>query len=160
MIDRKVFAVLGLALASLMVLSNAHASELDQTTKLTFSQPVQIPGQILPAGTYWFVVEDPTSDSKIIRIFSEDRSTARATLLTASSEHLRPSEGTEITFANGRSMQPQAIVTWFYPGETIGHEFLYSKQERKEMAQAKQYTVVAAANGVVPVNQRTVAVGE
>jgi hypothetical protein len=56
MINRKAFVVLGLALASLLVLSDAHASEIDQATKLTFSQSVQIPGQVLPAGTYWFVV--------------------------------------------------------------------------------------------------------
>jgi hypothetical protein len=142
MIDRKVFAVLGLALASLIVLSNAHASEMDQATKLTFSQSVQVPGRLLPAGTYWFMVE-PTSGSHIVRIMSQDRLTVYATLQTISSEHRYPSEGTEITFADRRSMQPEAIVTWFYPGQTIGHEFVYSKQDQKEIAQAKQHTVAA-----------------
>jgi hypothetical protein len=32
----------------------AHADATDQSTKLTFSQPVQIPGQVSPAGTYLF----------------------------------------------------------------------------------------------------------
>ncbi len=40
-------------------------------------------------------------------------------------------------------MQPEAIVSWFYPGRTTGHEFVYSKQDQKELATAKQYTVVA-----------------
>jgi hypothetical protein len=56
MIDRKAFAVLGLALASLMGFPNAHASETDEATKLTFGEAVQIPGRVLPAGTYLFVV--------------------------------------------------------------------------------------------------------
>ena len=142
MINRKAFAVFGLALASLIVLSNARATELDQATKLTFSRSVQIPGQVLPAGTYWFVV-DAAPGSHIVRIFSQDRLTVYATLQTISSEHLDPSEGTEITFADRRSMQPEAIVTWFYPGHTIGHEFVYSKQDQKEIAQAKQRTVAA-----------------
>jgi hypothetical protein len=143
MIDRKAFAVLGLALASLIVLPNAHASEMDEATKLTFSQAVQIPGQVLPAGTYLFVV-DPVPSGPIVRVFNQDRSRCYATLLTISAEHLNPShpsEKTVITFAERASMQPEAIVTWFYPGRTIGHEFLYSKQYRKEIAQAKQHTV-------------------
>jgi hypothetical protein len=40
-------------------------------------------------------------------------------------------------------MQPGAIVTWFYPGRTIGHEFRYSKQDQKEIALAKQRTIVS-----------------
>lgn len=142
MIDRKAFAVLGLALASLIVLPSTHASEMDQATKLTFSQSVQIPGRVLPAGTYWFVVV-PTADSHIVRITSQDQLTVYATLQTISSEHRDPPEETEITFANRGSMQPEAIVTWFYPGRTIGHEFVYSKRDQKEVAQAKQHTVGA-----------------
>jgi hypothetical protein len=158
MIDRKAFVVLGLALASLMVLPNAHASDMDQATKLTFSQSVQIPGQVLPAGTYWFMA-DPTSGSNIVRIFSQDQLTVYASLQTIPSEHLDPAEGTEITFANRRSMQPEAIVTWFYPGQTIGHEFVYSKQDQKEIAQAKQYTV-AAGKKIAQAKQPIVVAGE
>jgi len=158
MIDRKVFAVLGLALASLIALPNTYATEADQATKLTFNQSIQIPGQVLPAGTYWFVA-DPNSGSDIVRIFSQDRLTVYASLQTVASEHLDPAEGTEITFANRRSMQPEAIVTWFYPGRTIGHEFIYSKQDRKEIAQAKQYTV-AAGKKIAQAKQPIVVAGE
>ena len=139
MINRKAFVVLGLALASLLVLSDAHASEIDQATKLTFSGAVQIPGQVLPAGTYWFVV--PTPD--VVQIFSSDRSSLYATLLTNSAELLKPAEKSTVIFADRKSMQPEAIVNWFYPGRTIGHEFLYSKRDRKEIAQANQRTVAA-----------------
>jgi hypothetical protein len=143
MIDRKAFTVLGLGLAlAFLVLPDARASEIDQATKLTFSQSVQIPGQVLRAGTYWFTV-DPTPGSKIVRIFSQDRLTLYATLQTVSAQYLEPSKETEITFADRGSMQPEAIVTWFYPGRTIGHEFLYSKNYQKEIAQAKQHTVAA-----------------
>jgi hypothetical protein len=34
-------------------------------------------------------------------------------------------------------------VTWFYPGETTGHKFLYPKQVEKELANAKLATVMA-----------------
>jgi hypothetical protein len=139
MINRKAVAVFVFALASLVVLPNARASEFNQATKLTFSQSVQIPGQILPAGTYWFVAPI----QYLVQIFSSDRATLYATLLTVSAEHLAPSDETQITFADRSTMQPEAIVTWFYPGDTIGREFLYPKQDQKEIAQAKQRTVLA-----------------
>ena len=155
---KKAFAVLGLALASLIVLPNAHASETDQATRLTFSESVQVPGRVLPAGTYWFVADRNTSNPKVVRVFSEDRSTCYATLQTISAEHLAPADETVITFADRASMQPEAIVTWFYPGRTIGQEFVYSKKDRKEIEQAKQYTV-AARKEFVQVRQHTVPPG-
>jgi hypothetical protein len=139
MIKRYAFVLLGLALLMLPV---ARASEVDQATKVTFSRSVQIPGHVLQAGTYWFVV-DPAFGSKIVRIFGQDRTTIYATLQTIPSEHLGPSEHTELTFANLQSMRPEAIVTWFYPGRTTGHEFVYSKQERKEIAKNHEHTVVS-----------------
>ncbi len=96
MINRKALAVLGLALASL-VISKAHATEVDQATKLTFSQSVQVPGRILPAGTYWFVA-DPGSGSNIVRILSEDQSTVYAALQTIPSERSDPARGNSISF--------------------------------------------------------------
>jgi Protein of unknown function (DUF2911) len=155
MIDKKAFAVVGLALVSLIVIPNARASGIDQSTTLTFSQSVQIPGQVLPAGTYWFMA---TPDPQFVRIFSEDRSNCYATLQTISAEHLVPSDETVITFADRASMQPEAIVTWFYPGRTSGHEFVYSKKDQKEIEQAKQYPVPARKE-VVEVRQHTVPSG-
>ncbi len=139
MINRKVFVVFGLALASLLVFSNAQASDLDQATKLTFSQSVQIPGQVLPAGTYWFVV--PTQGT--VRIFNSDQSKVVATLLTNSAEVLTPAEKTTVTFADRGSMQPGAIVTWFYPGRLVGHQFVYSNQDQREISQANHVTVTS-----------------
>jgi hypothetical protein len=34
-------------------------------------------------------------------------------------------------------------VKWFYPGHETGNEFVYSKQQEKELAQDKQQTIVA-----------------
>src|ERR1700726_4883809 len=96
MINRKALVVFALALASLVVFSNAQASDLDQATKLTFSQSVQIPGQVLPAGTYWFVVLTPNA----VRIFNSDQSKLVATLLTNSAEVLTPADKTTVTFAD------------------------------------------------------------
>jgi hypothetical protein len=140
MIKLKLFVV-GLALGFLAILPSARASEEDQATKLTFSQSVQLPGRVLAAGTYWFVTE-PTADAGIVRIFNSDKSILYASLQTVSAEHLQPADKTEITFAARGGMQPEAIVTWFYPGRTIGHEFIYSKKQEKEIARDKQHVVI------------------
>jgi hypothetical protein len=34
-------------------------------------------------------------------------------------------------------------VKWFYPGNTSGHELVYSKQEEQQLAQDRQQTTVA-----------------
>src|SRR6202007_1854875 len=101
-----------LAFASLVPL--ARADEWDQATKLTFSEPVQIPGRVLPAGTYWFVLIDHGSDLNVVQIFNSDRSKLVTTVLTNASERLKPTDNTAITLAEWGARQPEAIVGWFY----------------------------------------------
>jgi hypothetical protein len=39
--------------------------------------------------------------------------------------------------------RPETLVKWFYPGDTSGHELVYSKQEEQQLAQTRQQTIVA-----------------
>ena len=144
---RKTISILGLLLALAIILpTTARADEYDQASQLTFSQPVQIPGRVLPAGTYWFVLSDTSIGNRnIIQIFNSDRSTLCATVGTISAERVQPFDHTVLTFAERDSMQPSALVTWFYPGRKIGHEFVYPPQDETELASAKHETVVARA---------------
>jgi hypothetical protein len=142
---RKTFITLGLVLASLIMLPVAHADEWDQASKLTFSQSVQIPGRVLPAGTYWFVLAGTPGNRNIIQVFNSDRSTLYATVLAVTAERLQPTDNTTITFAERESTPTNAIVTWFYPGHNSGHEFVYSKSEELELARANHQTIMAVA---------------
>lgn len=144
---RKAFITLGLVLASLIILPVAHADEWDQASQLTFSQSIQIPGRVLPAGTYWFVLADSAGDRNIIQVFNSDRSTLYATVLAVTAERLHRTDNTTITFAERESMQPQTIVSWFYPGHSIGHQFVYSNHENQELARVKHQTVIVTAQG-------------
>src|ERR1700675_3646940 len=68
----KIALLIAFAIASVLFLEvAAHADEMDQCTKITFSQPIQIPGQILPAGTYLFKLADP-NDLDVVRIFNSE----------------------------------------------------------------------------------------
>ena len=142
---RKTFSFM-IAFAVALVLFfevSAHADQTDQATEVTFSQPVQIPGQVLPAGTYWFSLANVTEQQNLVQIFNSDRSKLYATLITASIDRQEPTGRTVVKFAEQQAPKPEALVAWFYPGETIGHEFLYSKNQEKELAQDSQQTVVA-----------------
>jgi hypothetical protein len=139
MTAKKTFITLGLALASAIMLPTARADEYDQASKLTFNKSVQIPGHVLPAGTYWFVLADINSRN-VVEVFNSDRSALYATLLTVDADRPETTDKTAITFAE-RGMQPETIVFWFYPGSSYGHQFLYSKPEEQELARTKQRTV-------------------
>ena len=129
----------------------AHADEYNQATKVTFSQSVQVPGRILPSGTYWFVLAESGSNRNIVQIYGADRTTLYATILTGSSERLETTDETAFTLADRPSNEAPALLEWFYPADQVGHAFLYSRRESKELAQDKQETVLAPevhANGL------------
>jgi hypothetical protein len=135
----------------------AHADEYDEATTMTFSQPVQIPGQVLPAGTYFLKLVDTSSDRNLVQIFNADRTVLYATLQTIPTERRDPTGDTVVAFADRGTGQPEALLKWFYPGRETGNEFVYPKQTEKELAQAKQETVVA--NRVTPSNSGAASAG-
>jgi hypothetical protein len=137
------FVAILFSLAVLVATPAARADESNQATKITFSQPVQIPGRVLPAGTYWFELPEDIGEHSLVRIYSADRSVLYATLLAPNSERATGTDHTVFGLAERGSAQPQAIVTWFYPGETTGHEFLYPRQVEKELASVKLVHVAA-----------------
>jgi hypothetical protein len=140
---------LGLVIVALLCgvsVPSAHADEWNQETILTFSQPVEIPGQVLPAGTYRFILVDSNSNRDIVQIFSSDWSKLYATLFTVSSQRQEPTDETAISFAERPSNQPEAISTWFYPGEITGHEFIYWGKEASELATDAKRVVLASRN--------------
>ena len=153
---RKAFITLGLLLAFAIILPAARADEFDQATKINFNQPVQIPGRVLPAGTYWFVLADAYISRNIVQIFNSDRSTLYATVFTNNTESLTTTDNTAITFAEREPMQPEAILSWFYPGQTSGHQCVYSHMEAQELAQVKHHTEV----GTVQNTHQTIVAGD
>ncbi len=137
-------AILAFVVAQVITLPVARADESNEATQVTFNQPVQIPGRILPAGTYWFVLPNDNTQHYQVRIYNSDRTVFYATVLTIGAERLQPTDKTAITFAVREPGQPEAIVYWFYPGSTIGHEFLYPAKTWKELAKNKKVTIDAA----------------
>jgi len=140
----KAYIAVGLIVAfTLFFELAAHADEFDQASTITFSQPIQIPGQVLPAGTYLFKLASRNSDLNTIQVFNADSTVLYATLETIPTDRREPTGDIAVALAEQGSGQPDALVKWFYPGRETGHEFLYSSQKEKELAQDKQQTIVA-----------------
>lgn len=121
----------------------ARADEWNQQTKLSFSQPVEIPGRVLPAGTYWFVLANSQFDRNLVEIFSSDWSEKYATLQTIPEYRAESTGNTEVEFAERPHNQPEALLSWYYPGRLTGHEFLYSSQNEKAFARDIKEDVAA-----------------
>ena len=139
----KVALLIAFAIASVLFLEvAARADEADQSIKITFSQAIEIPGQVLPAGTYLFKLADP-NDLDVVRIFNSEGTRLYATLQTITAERGKPTGDTVVVLAEQPEGRPETLVKWFYPGNTSGHELVYSKQEEQQLAQDRQQTTVA-----------------
>ena len=139
----KTYILAGLIIAfSLFFGLAAHADESDEATKITFSQPVQIPGRVLPAGTYTFKLAS-SDDLHVVQIYNADRTVLYATLQTIATDRPEPTGFTVVALAEQGPGQPDALVKWFYPGRETGNEFVYPKQKENELAQDKQQMIGA-----------------
>jgi len=76
----------------------AHADEWDQKTVFTFSGPVEIPGQVLSAGTYVFKLADSQSDRNIVEVFNKDENHLYGIFLTIPDYRMKPAGKPIITF--------------------------------------------------------------
>lgn len=114
--------------------SRARADEWDHATKLTFNEPVEIPGRVLDAGTYWFMLADSQSDRNIVQIWNADRTQLITTILAIPDYRLQPAGDTVIKFEERPSGSPEAIHAWFYPGDNFGQEFVYPKTRATQLA--------------------------
>jgi hypothetical protein len=140
----KGYIAIGLVIAfALFFELAAHADESDEATFISFSAPVQIPGRVLPAGTYLFELADHGSEPNVVQVFSSDRTVLYGTYLTVATERQDPTGDTTVTLAEPESGGTPVLVKWFYPGRDIGNEFAYSKEAEKDLARDRQQTIVA-----------------
>jgi len=108
------------------------ADEWNKKTEFQFSEPVQIPGKVLPAGKYIFQLVDNDADRNIVQIFSVDSNgkiSLVATLMAIPDYRQETPEKPIVHFDERPAGTPEAIHSWFYPGENTGWEFIYPKGE-------------------------------
>jgi hypothetical protein len=124
-------------------LSSARADTWDKKTVVTFNQAVEVPGKVLPAGTYTFKLLDSPSDRHIVQIFTADGSQIIATILAINNYRLEPTGETVMKFSERPGDSPEALRAWFYPGDSFGQEFVYPKVRAIQLAQVAKVIVPA-----------------
>lgn len=131
--------VLGLSLALAPVTASGQWNE---RTKLTFSDPVMVPGATLQPGTYVFQLLEPGSAGDIIEIRKEDGSLVTTTL-TVPTKRMDAKGDTVLKFNPTEDGKPPALAAWYYPGTLYGHQFVYSDEQAKAIAQRTKTVVVS-----------------
>jgi hypothetical protein len=121
----------------------AHADEWNKLTYLTFSGPVQIPGATLPAGTYTFEIANPDTTRHVIRVSEKDSGKHIGMFMTIPNDRMEPPNDNLVMFAERPAGAPQAIQVWYYPGDRIGEEFVYPKNQAVAIAKANHKRVLA-----------------
>lgn len=145
-------AVVVSLLASAVVASSAFAQEkprFEETIVVTatpragspseyilnFSGPVQVPGRVLPTGSYLF--RFPTGTAKVIQVLKADRSKEYAifhTIDVVDVNRIPPGDADidahRVTFRERTAPgMPPAIREWFAPGRATGWEFMYATKK-------------------------------
>ncbi len=105
----------------------ARADQWDKKTIVTFGDAVEIPGQVLPAGTYVFKLADTLADRHIVQIWNADETQVLATIRTLPNTRFEPPDQTIFEFEERSGDSPMALKVWFYPGDSTGQEFIYSR---------------------------------
>jgi hypothetical protein len=125
----RIIKVLQLALCAAMLSAvlgiGAKADTWNKKTTVTFADSVEIPGQVLPAGTYVFKLANSISDRHIVEIWNGDETQLITSLLTVADYPPDSSNKTIFEFDERPGDSPMSIRTWFYPGDNMGQEFVY-----------------------------------
>jgi len=110
--------------AMLFLATGARASQWDRKTTITFNQSVEVPGAVLPAGTYVFRLVD-LGVRNLVRVSNAEDNQVMTTFFAIPDQKATSYDETYIGFAERPAGSPAAIHEWFYPGMNLGLEFPY-----------------------------------
>ncbi|HTQ95657.1 MAG TPA: hypothetical protein VMH89_02565 [Candidatus Acidoferrum sp.] len=137
--------ILPIALATLFVVlclcPSVNADEWNKKTKVTFDTDVEIPGQVLPAGTYVFKLFSSTSDRYIVQVWTRDEMQLLATLVTVGDSYPNPSGKAYFLLDNSPTEEgyPPALISWYFAGSDDGREFIYPSYTTTRMVDYRTY---------------------
>jgi len=145
--------ILGMgAVLGMMLLPSLQASEFDKKTIITFPEPMQIPGMVLPAGEY-VVKRADGSLPNVIQFTNPEESEVFATVQAIPTIRQKPLDEVEIVTEERPSGSPEALKKWFYPGDLTGAEFVYPNSEANLLASARTPRIVESEpNATSPVS--------
>jgi hypothetical protein len=147
--------VLALLVALTMNVAAQQPDTRDRTL-MTFSSAVELPGMRLEPGTYVFRIADSASRN-VIQVFDKDEKEIIGQWLFVSAERPEVTGDTVVTFRETSAASTPAVQYWYYPGEKIGKEFIYPKDQALRIAQRTGATVQTEDGPVTGTAQAEVA---
>jgi len=139
--NRLVVAMASVGLLGIALAPSGRADEWNKKTVMTVSEPIQVPNQVLPAGTYVIKLLNSQSDRHIVQIFNADENHLFTTILAIPNYRIQPTGKTVFSFWETPPGQPKALRAWFYPGDNFGQEFAYPKSAAVQIAAVSHQTV-------------------
>jgi hypothetical protein len=132
----------------------ARADQWNKETRLEINGPLEIPGKVLTPGTYIFKLADNHGDRNIVQAWSVDAGGRRkfvTTFFAISAYDMETPDKTIIRLEERPSGSPQAIHSWFYPGENTGWQFVYPKSKSFQLAADRAVAEPPAPVAAAPV---------
>jgi hypothetical protein len=108
--------------------SKVRADESDKKTIVTANEPIQVPGKVLPAGTYVFKLLG-SNDRTLVAIYDADEKHLITTVQGIPDIRTETPDKPILQIEERPSGQPEALKAWFYPGDNFGVEFVYPTQQ-------------------------------
>jgi len=138
------------AVLAVLLAMNVRAQDFNtnQRTYLTFSNAVELPGVTLQPGTYLFRLADSPSNRHIIQVLSQDEKQVFGTILAVPAERMDVTGENVVTFREAPENTPPAVQYWYYPGDKIGHEFVYPKDQAMKIAKRTNSNVLSTEGEV------------
>lgn len=130
--------------AALVWMIPARADQWDKKTIVTFSRSIELPGIVLPAGTYVFKLLDTPGNRHVVQVFSKDEMHLFTTVLAIPNHRLTPTSDSVMRFNEAKKNNPEAMRAWFYPADNFGQEFVYPRKRAGELAASAQIPVLTA----------------
>jgi len=114
--------------------TDAAAATSDKRTYFSFNQPFSLPGVTLPAGTYTFrqlSFETPS----VVQVTDRAGMHSYAMLMAIPALRAEATDKPEIEFMETGRGVPNAVRGWWYPGNTRGWQFIYSKDQLRRLSE-------------------------
>lgn len=124
----------------------ARADEWNKQVTITFNEPVEVPGKVLPPGTYQFKLgEGETDDRRVVEIYNDKLTHLETTVMAIPDQRLKAQgEKHVIQFDERPAGSPQAIRAFFYPGGKYGLQFVYPHERARELAKSNRQAVYSS----------------
>lgn len=142
-------AVVLAVLAVLATRVAAQETNTQERTFMTFSNTVEMPGVTLPAGTYVFRLAD-TPSRNVVQVLSKDEKDILGQWTFVQAERPDAAQDTLVMFKENREGSTPAVQYWYFPGERIGKEFIYPKDQATQIAQRTGQSVLSDEGRVAP----------